>query len=162
MCVVVDGGLVTQPCPTVAIPSGSSVHGIFQARILGWVAISFSRGSSWHRDHTRTSCTGRWILPRSDEIGCLQADTAGDWQVDSLLSHQGNPNLPSFSTEMTNLPSFSTKNHLLQTNLFPPLILCFFQITPFERWPLHSTHPNFLSPFQILLAHWNLVPTILF
>ena len=30
-------------------------HGIFQARILGWVAISFSRGSSWPRDRTRVS-----------------------------------------------------------------------------------------------------------
>ena len=31
---------------------GSSVHGIFQARILEWVAIPFSRGSSWPRDQT--------------------------------------------------------------------------------------------------------------
>ena len=35
----------------------SSIHGIFQARILEWVAISFSRGSSWPRDWTRVSCT---------------------------------------------------------------------------------------------------------
>ena len=35
---------------------GSSVHGIFQARILEWVAISFSRGPSWPRDRTRVSC----------------------------------------------------------------------------------------------------------
>ena len=35
---------------------GSSVHGIFQARILEWVAISFSRGSSQHRNRTQTSC----------------------------------------------------------------------------------------------------------
>ena len=34
---------------------GSSVHGIFQARILEWVATSFSRGSSWPRDQTRVS-----------------------------------------------------------------------------------------------------------
>ena len=34
---------------------GSSVHGIFQARILEWVAISFSRGSSWPRDQTWVS-----------------------------------------------------------------------------------------------------------
>ena len=34
---------------------GSSVHGIFQARILEWVAISFSRGSSWPRDQTQVS-----------------------------------------------------------------------------------------------------------
>ena len=35
---------------------GSSFHGIFQARILEWVATSFSRGSSWPRDQTRVSC----------------------------------------------------------------------------------------------------------
>ena len=37
-------------------PPGSSVHGIFQARILEWVAIPFSRGSSWPRDWTQVSC----------------------------------------------------------------------------------------------------------
>ena len=42
---------VTQSCPTLCdpvdcSPPGSSVHGILQARILEWVAISFSRGSS--------------------------------------------------------------------------------------------------------------------
>ena len=35
---------------------GSSVHGIFQARILEWVAISFSRRSSWSRGWTQVSC----------------------------------------------------------------------------------------------------------
>ena len=34
---------------------GSSIHGIFQARILEWVAISFSRGSSQPRDQTQVS-----------------------------------------------------------------------------------------------------------
>ena len=43
----------------VALP-GSSVHGIFQARILEWVAISFSRGSSQPRDRTQVS----WIAGR--------------------------------------------------------------------------------------------------
>ena len=37
-------------------PSGSSVYGIFQARILEWVAISFSKGSSQPRDWTWVSC----------------------------------------------------------------------------------------------------------
>ena len=36
---------------------GSSIHGILQARILEWVAISFSRGSSQLRDRTQVSCT---------------------------------------------------------------------------------------------------------
>ena len=54
--------LVTKSCPTLCnpmnySPPGSLVHGIFQARILEWVAISFSRGSSQPRDRTHSSCT---------------------------------------------------------------------------------------------------------
>ena len=41
--------------------SGSSVHGISQARILKWVAFSFSMGSSWPRNWARVSCC-RWIF----------------------------------------------------------------------------------------------------
>ena len=37
-------------------PPGSSVHGILQARIVEWVVIFFSRGSSWPRDQTWVSC----------------------------------------------------------------------------------------------------------
>ena len=51
---------IAQSCPTLcdlmdfSLP-GSSVHGIFQARVLEWVAISFSRGSSQLRDWTQVS-----------------------------------------------------------------------------------------------------------
>ena len=42
---------------------GSSVHGVFfQTRMLEWVAISFSRGSSRPKDRTYVSWIGRWIL----------------------------------------------------------------------------------------------------
>ena len=52
--------LVAQSCPTLCDPMdcslpGSSVHGIFQARVLEWGAISFSRGSSQPRDRTQFS-----------------------------------------------------------------------------------------------------------
>ena len=40
----------------------SSVHGILQARILEWVAVSLSRGTSRPRDQTQASCIGRWVL----------------------------------------------------------------------------------------------------
>ena len=43
-------------------PPGSSVHGISQARILGWFTISSSRGSSWLKDQTCVSCTDRQVL----------------------------------------------------------------------------------------------------
>ena len=53
---------VAQSCPTLCdpmdcSPPGSSVHGIFQARLLEWVAISFSSRSSQPRDRTRVSHT---------------------------------------------------------------------------------------------------------
>ena len=52
--------LVTQSCPTLCDPMdcsspGSSVHGILQARILEWVAVPSSRGSSQPRDGTQVS-----------------------------------------------------------------------------------------------------------
>ena len=45
---------VTQSCPALCDPMDYAVHGIFQARILGWVASPFSRGSSQPRDLTRS------------------------------------------------------------------------------------------------------------
>ena len=51
-------------------PPGSSVHEISQARILEWVAISFSRGSSQPRDQTQVSCiAGRFFMNRATRAG---------------------------------------------------------------------------------------------
>ena len=66
-----------QLCPTLcdpmdcSPPPGSSVHGISQARILEWVDMSLSRGSSRPRDQTQVFCIGR--------------------QVSYHLGHQGSP-----------------------------------------------------------------------
>ena len=68
---------VAPSCPTLCDPMdyslpGSSIHGIFQARVLEWVAISFSRGSAWPSNRT-------WV-------SALQAD--------ALLSESpGKPNI---------------------------------------------------------------------
>ena len=53
--------LVTESCMTLCEPMdyslpGSSVHGILQARILNWVAMFFSSGSSWPRNRNFISC----------------------------------------------------------------------------------------------------------
>ena len=59
--------LFIQLCPTLCNPMnysplGSSVHGIFQAKILEWEAIPFSKGSSWERDQTQACCiAGRFF-----------------------------------------------------------------------------------------------------
>ena len=60
-------GLVTKSCPTLrdrldCSPPGSFVHGISQARILEWVAISFLRASSRPRDWTQVSCIATWLF----------------------------------------------------------------------------------------------------
>ena len=64
---VYESLLVMQSCPALCDPmdcslTGFSVHGILQARILQWVAISFSRGSSQPRDRIWVSCiAGRFF-----------------------------------------------------------------------------------------------------
>ena len=77
--------LVAQSCPTLCNPMncgppGSSVHGILQARILEWIAIPFSRGSSRPRDRTWVSCIANrfftiWAtgkIPREGSHSLLQ------------------------------------------------------------------------------------------
>ena len=61
------GDLVAQLCSNLCnlidcSPPGFSVHGISQASILEWVAIFFSRGSSWPRSQNHIFCTGNQIL----------------------------------------------------------------------------------------------------
>ena len=69
--------LVAQSCPTLCgprycSPPGSSAHEVFLARTVEWIAISYSRGSSWPRDRACIpciSCTGKWILYRWQHRG---------------------------------------------------------------------------------------------
>ena len=64
---------VTQSCPTLCDPMQYRVHGILQARILVWVSIPFSKGSSQPRDQTQVS------------------DIAGTFFYQ--LSHKGSPRI---------------------------------------------------------------------
>ena len=80
---------VSQSCPTLCdpvdcSPPGSSVHGILQARILEWVAISFSRGSFRPKDGTQVSCiAGRcfnlWATREAQEP--LQSTHFSHWEI---------------------------------------------------------------------------------
>ena len=70
--------VITQSWPTLCdpmncSPPGSSSHGILQARILEWVAIPFSRGSSQPRDRTPVSHTaGRFFTVWATREACLK------------------------------------------------------------------------------------------
>ena len=61
--------------PLDGSPPGSSVHGIFQARILEWFSISFSKGSSPPRDQTSISC-----------VSCFAGGFFMCWAIQESLS----------------------------------------------------------------------------
>ena len=61
--------IIAKSCLTLATPWTVSVHGILWARILEWVAISFSRVSSWPSDWTWVSCfAGRFFTSLPTEL----------------------------------------------------------------------------------------------
>ena len=71
---------VAPSCPTLCDPidcslPGSSVHGIFQAIVLVWIAISFSSGSSRPRDRTRVS----HIVDRRFTVWAIKSLLEGFW-----------------------------------------------------------------------------------
>ena len=79
--------------PMDCSPPGSSVHEYFQARILEWTAISFSRGSSWPRNWTQVFCiAGRfftdWAMREAQSMYrpiIIQKSIC--WQVQQLEHH---------------------------------------------------------------------------
>ena len=87
--------LVTKSCPTLCKPMdcnppGSSIHGIFWAKILERVAISFSKGSSWPRDQSHVPCPSRWILccwagGKALAVFYTQAEEGHHWARNILL-----------------------------------------------------------------------------
>ena len=77
-------------------PPGSSIHGISQARILEWVAISSSNGSSQPRNQTHVSgvlCIGRWIL---FHCATWKAHIILHIILNNILNFQG-PQIPSLT-----------------------------------------------------------------
>jgi len=110
--------LVAQSCPTLWEPMdcslpGSSVHGIFWARILGWIAISFSRG----------------IFP-TQGLNLLHCR-----QVLYHLSHQGSPiHLKHRETETQNGSGDKSSNLRLYT-----LSIVFFFLPKYLSWILKNS-----------------------
>ena len=110
---------VTQSCLTLCDPmdgnlSGSVVHGIFQARILEWAAISFSRGSSQPRDRT-------WVFCIADSRFTVWATREAQIRKQQikleLLGSKAMTNLDSILKSRENI--WLTKAHLVKAVVFP-------------------------------------------
>ena len=109
-------------------PPGCSVHGIFQARILQWVAIPFSRGSYWPRDWTQVSCIAGgfftiWATREDYQITAriLMQESLVSWGQSSrwigfvvvvLFSHSVMSD--SETTKDYNMPGFLVLHHFLE------------------------------------------------
>ena len=72
VCVLVAQSCLTLCDPMDWNPPGSFVHGILQVKIQEWVAIPFSRGSSWPRNRTSGLLHSRWILYHLNQQGSPQ------------------------------------------------------------------------------------------
>ena len=137
---------IAQLRPTLCYPtdcslSGSSIHGILQERILEWVAISFSRGSSWPRDQTQVSsiagrCSTLWVtwipyITHSVQFSSVQSHShvwlfATPWITarQASLSITNSRNLP----KPISIESVMPSNHLilcrcllLPSSIFPSI-----------------------------------------
>ena len=89
---------------------GSSVHGILQARILGWVAIPFSRGFSQPRDRTRISCiAGAFFTNWAIREALISSPV---YQEDKFIAKDGRepaPKRPPWNEVSVVLPSFNKR-----------------------------------------------------
>ena len=106
----------------------SSVHGIFQARILEWVAIPFSKGSSWSRKQTQVSCIA----------------------ADSLLSEP--PGKPLYSPLLFShsVMSTSLRHHGRQASLSFTISQSLLKLMSIES-VVSSIHSSSVAPFSSCL-----------
>ena len=123
---------------TVALPDSFSVHGLFQARILEWIAISFYRGSSCPRDQTGVFCAsciaGRFFTAEplgkpQERISSVQFSRSV--VSDSLRPHESQHARPPCPSPIPGVYSNSCPWRVMQSS---HLILC------------HSPSPDPIPP----------------
>ena len=112
--------LVNQSCATLCNPKdcsppGSFVHKIFQARILEWITMSYSRGSSQPRDGTQVFRTGRHILYYQGPPG----------KPLNSISSEGSSSITLPNVGLLQAPSFKVLCVFPQKYPSPPTLLLF-------------------------------------
>ena len=126
-------------------PSGSSVHGILQARILEWVAILFPRGSSQPRDWT-------WV---SHIVGrCFTVWATREVKLRSLINSHWDSLVPPISGNFFN-GGMDVLSGLAQAKCSPHKVLALFP--PLKKFPDHPSWLSMDNPFfEILLKSYLL------
>ena len=144
-----DKTLVAQRCPTLCDPMDCKptrfpVHGILQARILEWVAILSSRGSSEPRDQTQLShIAGSFFTIWATREAHIYIYTAGSYRNSMLNLLRNLQTLPRCYNSFT----FRTGSNFFMSSTL--IIVCLFQNShgnllrfwlPFPWWPMTSFH----------------------
>ena len=160
-------------------PLGSTVHAIFQVRILEWVDTSFYRGSSQTRDPTHISCIGRRVLYHCTTWEAQKVTVFSVTKSCPILCNPMDCSKPCFPL-LRYLPEFAQihvhasvmlSNHLilchtlfLLSSIFPSIRI-FFRVGSLHQLvlELHSISPsNEYSGFRSLRIDWfDLLATII-
>ena len=133
-----------QLCPTLCnpmgcSPPGSPVHGILQARILEWIAVSSSRGSSW---------------PRNELASLRSPALAGGFFTTAILSHQCTGSFSKTAWSSLKRASPETLSTSVQAKLCAALVLSGLPWTarPPENW----LNPRGLAECEVQMnSHLN-------
>ena len=157
----------SQLCPILCDPMDYMVRGILQARILEWVAIPFSRGSSQSRYQTQVSRTAGGFFTSSATImilECLHAPTCGAACYTSIVSSTLTTEIISLILEITRQSWEGTHaffkaeplqflmakvySHPCLSNLSqPPSAVTLYHLC-FSSRGSHSGHLEYLGPFS--------------
>ena len=129
---------------------GSSVHGIFQAIVLEWIAISFSRLSSWPRVWAHISWNGRWVLYHWATREALPDTYPQDKVI--FLSHVQFFVIPLTTAHQVPL-SFTTSSSLLKF-MFVELVMLSNHLICCPLLCLPSVFPS-IRVFSSELALWS-------
>ena len=143
-----------------------SVHGIFQARILEWVAISSSTVCSKPRDRTHVSCIGRQILYHWCHLGSLalglSKPASPTWWWWSVVSNSVTPWTATHQASLSftiswsllklmSIESVMPSNHLILCHPLLPSIFANIRVFSYElalriRWPTYWSFSFGISP----------------
>ena len=121
-------------------PPGPSAHGIFQARILKWAAISFSKGSSWPRVQAWISCTaGRFTIWATS---VWDTEPSVYWCLINFccLTQVGNNPAEEYIFPKSLAELFGFGSHFCS----PHHLLGKMSLLLQNSWPLNSDWPNFV------------------
>ena len=123
-------------------PPGSSVPGILQARILEWVAIISSRGTSWPRDWTHTSSV--WWL---SHVWLFATPWTAARQASlSIANYQSLLKLMSMKLVMPSNHLILCRPLFLPSSIFPSLRVFSNELVLCTRWPKYWSFSFSISP----------------